>query len=287
MAADLSQDCADIAEAYSWRISQMKEKSVATQDPYISLLPPSCKVLVAPTDQPTPAKPKCSFKADFVTAWKYPIPGPTDVATTIPPDSSSIEILPRTTRISSYLYYIIEDATIYTYLGRASQIGSDWSGKPVYNILTSLPKAVYSTVSEFPVLESDKQQDNNNNNTFNPDFIIQDLVNDNTTMKYDSILSIIPSIPKEQSILPRTSVTSTIGIPLSEFAAQNGVGEDCEWIVEDGSGTTVVPVDVAILTARTKKYPVVPSFTQGGTSTAVQAESTVSAEGIPVTTSSS
>ncbi|CAI6333620.1 unnamed protein product [Periconia digitata] len=301
VAADLSPQCADLAEAYSWRVSRTNYSSTAMQNAYISPFPPGCKVLVKPTNQPTPSRPKCSFKHSKYSAWFWPTPSPTESGAfcspaaitppSPPPTPLNTAVISGLEVTSPYLYQFIENVTIYTYRGQASPIGSHTTGDPVYGVSTSLPQVTYSVLPESILSQKSSCLKSVSGGpqctvSFHPDFVLQDLFTVNATRYFKTLPT-----PTTASAVCQNWYGGRIGIPLTDVAAQNGVGENCQWTAEYtryGTTTTVIPQDVSLADAAGYQYKPILVTTRGGmrTEVAIKSETRARVTSGPVPTGS-
>jgi len=257
VAPDLSPECARLAEAYSWRVSQIYPNTT-TLAPYESPWPPMCSVLVTPTDQPTPpAKPKCSLRADSYEAFYWPKATPsnsnafcnynvtTPTGTPTIPGHPNTAVISGVTLTSPSVYHFLHNVTILTVQGRASSIGSGSNGQAAYNPSQSLslftlaqpPSSILSQTKECH--KPSPHGATRCTISFHPDFLIQDLFTVNAKNYYGEELA----TPTTATIC-QASYSPTIALDLQAVAAQNKIGQECEWTWEHSGRTSVIGPDV-------------------------------------------
>lgn len=274
-APDLSPECAQLAKAYSWRVSRFEENSNATQYPYASPWAPRCSVLLTPPSQPTPSiKPRCSLQAGSYEAYYWPTRGsdPSDFCSTstpAPTGTPTISAAPTSattsglTMTSPYAYHVLHNVTVYTVQGYASSVGSGSNGKAVYKpsrVLSQLtlsqnPSSILSCTEECH--KPSPRGATRCTMSFHQDFLIEDLFTVNAKNYYGKELA----TPTTATIC-QASVRPTVALELSELVAQNAFAEDCEWTSEHSLRTKIVgPEAITFARLRSDDYHAITAST--------------------------
>lgn len=253
VAQDLSPQCSRLAEAYTWRTSQIPTDDPTATTVYIA--PPDCAVSVPP-----PSTKRCSLTADSYEAYYWPTATPTNSNAfcspnaTAPTGTPTIPGRPNTAVISGltltspYVYHILHNATVLSFEGRASSIG-DGPGKSIYGISSSIPKLTFAQPSASILSQSKECHKPGHHGvarctlSYHPDFNIKDLYTVNAKVYYGEELE----TPTTATIC-QASYSPVIALPLSEVAAQNKVGEDCEWTFSYSGRTVTLRPDVYSVT---------------------------------------
>ncbi|CAI6243873.1 unnamed protein product [Periconia digitata] len=247
VAEDLSPECSRLAEAYTWRTSNI--------DPTASISAPPCAISLPPTLTPSPpAQQRCSLNAESYEAYYWPTPSPTNTNAfcntnndTIPTATPTIPGRPNTAVVSGLtftspsIYHILHNATVYRYIGHQSTIGWGDDHAAIYEISTQVPTLTFAQPST-SILSQYKQCRKPSPHgatrctiSYQPDFNVQDVFTVNAKAYYGEELA----TPTTATIC-QASYAATIGLPLLEVAKQNQVGEECEWTFTHSGRTTLL-----------------------------------------------
>ncbi|KAL5433084.1 hypothetical protein PMIN06_011794 [Paraphaeosphaeria minitans] len=248
VAEDLSPECSRLAEAYTWRTSHI--------DPTASISAPPCAVSLPPTIEPSPpAKARCSLHAESYEAYYWPTPSQSNpeafcndspVPTGPPtiPDRPKTAVISGLTFTSPSIYHILHNATIHRYAGEASSVAYGGGG-PIHSISSTLPNLTLAQAATSILAQSKTCRKPSPHGavrctiSYEPDFRVQDLFTVGAEIYYGEQLA----TPTAATIC-QASYAATIGLPLGEVAAQNGVGGDCEWTFAHSGRTTLVGEDM-------------------------------------------
>ena len=250
VAKDLSPECSRLADAYSWRTAQETTEDPAAPTLYIPA--PDCAV-----SEPPPSTKRCSLTADSYEAYYWPTPTPSDpnafcspnatapTGTTTIPGRPNTAVVSGLTLTSPYVYHILHNATVLSFEGRASKIG-DGPGESIYGVSSFIPKLTFAQPSNSILSQSKECHKPGHHGlarctlSYHPDFNIQDLYTVPAKVYYGEDL---PETPTTATIC-QASYGPTIALPISEVAAQNKVGEDCDWTFSHRGITVTLREDV-------------------------------------------
>jgi hypothetical protein len=234
VASDFGQ-CSRLSEAYNWRVTHLQTQSPM---PTGSILPPPCSVLNRPVST---TKPACYLDGGSWQAFYWASPLPTGSAfcnrngtnsTTATPTISgqaNTAVVSGLTMTSPSVYYLIQNATLQTFAGQASFIGSTSTGQDAFlsstevAVLTAAQRESDILTVSAACIGSGKRR----HCTYHavPHFLIADLA----TVRADEYCSAkTPDCRSSESIY-QDDYGPTLGVPISAIVEQNGVFSDCEW----------------------------------------------------------
>ena len=241
VAADLSPQCSRLAEAYDWRTSHIPEGDM------VWYVPPRCGVLLPP-----PTTSRCSFKADSYEAYYWPTAKPSEPDAfcspnaTAPPATPTIPGRPNTavvsglTLTSPYVYHILHNATVFSFAGRLSSINGPTES--LWSISSALPTMTLSQpdTSILSLKETCWRPSPHGARrctwSYDPDFRINDMLTVRGSAYYTST--------EMGSTICQSYYHPRIGLPLTEIASQNGIGEGCDWTSKHSGGLTIIGTDI-------------------------------------------
>jgi hypothetical protein len=191
------------------------------------------------------------MQADSYEAYFWPTPTQSNSDAfcgngTVPTGTPTIPGRPNTAVISGLtftspsIYHILHNATVHTYAGEAFSILYG-NVAPIYSISSVLPKLTFAQPTNSILSQSKECHKPSPHGavrctiSYEPDFHIQDVFTVNAKAYYGEELA----TPTTATIC-QASYSPTIGLPLVEVAAQNGVGEDCEWTFPHSGRTTLL-----------------------------------------------
>jgi hypothetical protein len=245
-ASDFGPVCSRLKEAYSWRVTHLQSQVPA---PTGSILGPGCSVLNAPASG---APPKCylqggSWKASY---WPTPLPtgselcgtnGTNITATPTLPAQPNTAVVSGITLTSPSVYHFLRDATLKTFVGRASLIGNAESlGSDSFAPSTTAPSL---TVKQLPsdILTITRGCSGSGKRRYcyyrasAGYFSVADLV----TVRASEYCR--PYGCVEGDTILQDKYTPTAALAMTDIVSQNGVFTDCEWTTPGSRIRTVGP----------------------------------------------
>jgi hypothetical protein len=254
----VARDCQSLEEAYSWRLKLIDGNSTASGVPYGGVVPPSCSVIITPTNGSAPLeRSKCSLEAGSYEAYFWPTPTPAgrdasyNLNSTLKEGTPTTAVEPRTTVVSlitmtsPYVCHLLRNVTIYTVWGRPFLIGAGYEEKIVYRPATAYPPLTLSQPSSSILFQSKECHRPGKHGATrctisnHPDFAIQDLFTVKAKNYYGETLS-TPTI----ATICQAIYSPTIALVLDDLASQNGIAKGCKWTWEHSGRTSVVGPDV-------------------------------------------
>jgi hypothetical protein len=227
--------CSRLIDAYNWRLTHLQTQSPT---PTGSILPPPCSVLNKPIST---TKPACYLDGGSWQAFYWPSPLPTGLAfcnkngtnstsgTPTIPGQANTAVVSGLTMTSPSVYYLIKNATLQTFAGQASFIGSASTGQDAYlpstevAVLTAAQRESDILTVSAACIGSGKRR----HCTYHaiPHFLIADLA----TVRADEYCSAKTPVCQGDDTIYQDNYGPTLGVPISAIVEQNGVFSDCEW----------------------------------------------------------
>jgi hypothetical protein len=244
VASDFGPECSRLKDAYNWRKTYLQSQ---IPSPTGSVEGPGCRVLNPPTAS---AKPLCYLEGGSWEAFYWPKPIPTGsafcytngtntTATPTIPGQANTAVVSGLTLTSPSVYHFLRNPTLNTFAGRASLVGDSSSGQDAFSPSTT-PAFLTIAQRESDILTISRLCAGSNKRRYctfhaSPGFSIADVA----TVRASEYCGIRDC--NTSKTIYQNDYRPTIGIPMSEIVAQNGVFGDCAWTTPGARVRTAGP----------------------------------------------
>jgi hypothetical protein len=232
IASDFGPECTRLKDAYDWRTSHFQSQ---VPSPSGSIEGPGCKVLITPVPS---ANPTCYLAGGSWEAFHWPSPLPTGsafcntngtnvTATPTIPGQANTAVISGMTLTSPSVYYLLRNVTLQTFAGHASLIGDASTGPEVFLPSTTAPLLTVKQ-READILTISRICAGSNRGRYctyhaSPGFSVADLA----TVRASEYCGWWGCYTGDTIL--QDKYKPTLGVPVSDIVAQNGVFTNCAW----------------------------------------------------------